>query len=295
MKNAFFIVGGPGSGKDILIKYIREDKNIQEYTTEQILKFKSFCGNFIVKGNAYDLDNILESKLKLEENNYNVSLLFVDVSDNISKQRVGNRNMFEESRKTKFEKSKENLDIFSEIFQTSCIFHNNKDIKDLQENIQEIDLFLESVLNPISFIKEKSLRNAKDYVYSNFMKDKETKKDSKLKSFHADGPITPSGMNQYDIRTAGQSNVIHYTNEDIGSPENLSSLTGMSINPPDDMPRLDKFTIKPEFKKPKMYKRFNSPSVEELKKSNLWKKSKEIVFGKEDKEDISDKFKRYLK
>lgn len=294
MKNAIFIVGGPGSGKDILIKHICEN-NMPEYTIEQALKFKNISETCIVKGNAYDLDNILFCKSMLEEHYYNTSLIFVDVENNISKERLQNRNIQEESRYIKFKRSKQNLSIFKETFENVYVFHNNMEIGYLSESIYEVDIFLESILNPISFIKEKSLKKVKDYLYNNFMKDKESKDNNKPKSFYADGPISTSGMNQYDIRNAGQSSVINYNNEDIGSPENLSSLTGMSINPPDDMPKLDKFTVEPEFKKPKMYKKFNSPSKEEIKNARIWSKSKDIVFGKEDKEEISDKFKRYLK
>jgi dephospho-CoA kinase len=277
MKNAIFIVGGPGSGKDILIKNICENYSIPEYTLEQIIKFKGIKETILVKGNAYDLYKISECKRLLEDNYYKTSLIFVDVKESVSKHRLSNRTISEEVRKNRFISSKNNLEIFDNIFESCYTFDNNKDISYQKANMKEVDIFLESILNPVSFLKEKSLKKVKDYLYKNFMVDKD-KNRNKPQSFHSDSPVKPDGYNEYDIRSSGQSNVISYNNEDIGSPENLSSLTGMSINPPDDAPRMDKFTTEPEVKKPKMYKRFNSPTKEELKNARIWKKTKEIIF-----------------
>ena len=126
------------------------------------------------------------------------------------------------------------------------------------------------------------------------MKDKNKEKSA---SFYSDSPLKPDGYNDYDIRNAGQSNVISYSNdirsEDIGSPENLTSLTGMSINPPDDYQRLDKITVEPEIKKTKGFPKFNSPPKQEIQNKRIWKKTKEIVFGEEESiVDVYEKIKR---
>ena len=112
MKNVIFVVGGPGSGKDILIKQIQERYSIKEYTFDQMLKAKELEQTFIVKGNAYEIDKVLSIKESLENKYYQTHMIFVDVESHISRQRLVGRNINEEVRIEKFNKTKESLIIY---------------------------------------------------------------------------------------------------------------------------------------------------------------------------------------
>ncbi len=280
MKNAIFIVGGPGSGKDILIKSFLDTFPVQELTLEQVLlyaKKNKLTETILVKGNAYDINSVLNTKQILENHNYNNIMIFVEVDDETSKARLRSRlNITEETRYSKFEMTKTSISIYENIFDNFCVFDNNLDIEYQDNNILQIKEHVHSILYPIESITEKHIGKLKDYVYSRFSLDKDKIQDNKkkYKSFYTDTPIKPSGYNEYDIRTAGQSNVINYS-ESIDSPADLSSLTGMSINPGQDNPILDKVIVEPQKKKNKLNPRFNSPSKNE---SNTWKRAKKLLF-----------------
>lgn len=281
MNNAIFIIGGPGSGKDIAIKYISEKYAIKEYTIEQLrksIKKNNIEENFILKGNAYEQDKILEVKSILE-NTHSTSMIFVDVENIVSKERLSIRHISEEQRQTRFNTSKENLWVFESLFDKFYIFDNNSEYDYL--NIEELDSFVESMLDPINYLAEKHINKAKDYVYKKFMLDKDKIKDDKkrFKDFYSHSTLKPDGYNEYDIRMAGQSNVVHNF-EDIGSPETLNSLTGMSFSNKDDIDKLDKVEFSPAKTKPTMNKKFNSPAKKNPDEV-VWQSAKRIIFGKQ--------------
>lgn len=57
MNKAIFLVGGPGSGKDIVLTTVLSKFNLKEYKLEQIKK-ANLKESIIISGNAYD--DILE-------------------------------------------------------------------------------------------------------------------------------------------------------------------------------------------------------------------------------------------
>lgn len=279
MKNAVFIVGGPGSGKDILIKHFLENFPVQELTLEQVLSYSKknkLSETIIVKGNAYDINNIIETKQLLENSNYNTTMIFVDVDNETSQQRLQTRtNITEETRLNKFNITKTSISIYENLFDKFYLFDNTYDIDFQEDQLTQITYNINDILNPVDSITEKHIGKLKDYIYSRFNLDKDKIQDNKkkYKSFYTDTPIKPSGYNEYDIRDAGQSNVINYS-ESIDSPSNDSAVLGMDVNPGQEHPTLDKVIVEPQKKKNKMFPKFNSPKNE----NNTWKRTKKILF-----------------
>jgi len=119
---AVFIVGGPCSGKDQIIRTLKEQTNIQEVDVHSLLKNFEIPSITIINASAHDLDSIVEAKKLLEHNDYTTSMLFVDTTDEISKLRnerrkeLGQRIISESIRFTKFQKSQSNKQEFRKLF-----------------------------------------------------------------------------------------------------------------------------------------------------------------------------------
>lgn len=110
-KQAIFVVGAPGSGKDVIIRDIASNYNILEFTSTQIdemlsddISFKKakpekqnsllFRESIIVNCKSYSLD-FLSTKYVLESVDYTTHLVYVHANMNVSFDRVKNRNLKE--------------------------------------------------------------------------------------------------------------------------------------------------------------------------------------------------------
>lgn len=146
MNRAIFLVGGPGSGKDIVLKEALSNFNIREFNTEQVKNVvkKFFKEILVITGNAYNYDKIKESKEILESKNYLTSMIYVDVSDDVSRQRLINRGLSEEIRLDRLIDSKINLEKFQELFSEFYYIDNNYD-----SHSEETQLQLESLVEDL--------------------------------------------------------------------------------------------------------------------------------------------------
>jgi len=154
---AIFITGGPGSGKDIIVKEcIAESKSV-EVTTTQIMNYlsdkqklseksndirKEALRNkfpLIINGPADNSDNILYIKEELEELGYQTIMVFVDTTDETSKDRNLrlNRVIEESIRKDKWLKSQQNFELYYEKFNNFIYFDNTDSYEDVEEQITE--------------------------------------------------------------------------------------------------------------------------------------------------------------
>lgn len=275
MKNAIFIVGCPNSGKDVLIKDICEKFCLEEYTFQQTKKYfeKGLPENLLIKGNAYESEEIFSLKNSLEEAYYSTSLIYVDIEEDT----LYRRNIcLDESKRDKFNISKENIQIFEDSFGKFLIFDNNLSLNESYEQFLHCEGFVLSILDPISFIKENVNNKLKDYVYKSFNLDKEEQKKKKPKSFYSHSTLKPDSVTQeYDIRDSGATNIstnsVQYS-EDIGSPESLMTSTGMSFSNKDDYP-VHSFDYTSVKNKKTSHPNFNSPS-----EKNVWKRVKTKIF-----------------
>lgn len=250
MKNVIFLIGGPGSGKDIIIKESLYKENVKEYKIEQIKNIKLFEENIVITANAYNFDLIEETKTIFESLNYNTFGIFVDVSNEISKERLKDRNIQEESRVTKLLESKENLEKYKRLFDNLYYFDNSYslDSPEIQEQLKLIDkkISIEIFSNNLDLVAEVNtekfvnifrnrLSEETKGLYPNFKKDKETKNKPKSNTQEIIQNIVPkkSMISQpFDVRTTGDSNLIK-TYEAIDSPNSADTglFGGVQNNP----------------------------------------------------------------
>lgn len=153
MFNAIFLVGGPGSGKNILLDTITKH-NFKEISLESLsVNLDKLSENYVVNTNAYNYDKVIGLNNILIENKYSTSMIYVDVSYDNSYSRVKDRLISEEAFNIKFNKSKNNISKFYDIFENFIKFDN--DINLSEQHFEDIDQFITEVL---------SLSNIKAFV-----------------------------------------------------------------------------------------------------------------------------------
>lgn len=156
---ALFLVGGPGSGKDFLLKQVLDNIGLMEMSAEKVLTFLSNTPSptkklasmgdlrqrlaveqrqgIIVNGTADDAEKILRIKNLLEAVGYQTAMTFVTTTDESSRQRNvargqrGGRTVSESIRHDKWERSQHSLGMFTEAFGPNLfVFDNSSDLQD---------------------------------------------------------------------------------------------------------------------------------------------------------------------
>ena len=171
-RKGLFLVGGPGSGKDIMLKTSLEGLNLKEVSLERLHKaiteqtnLPEMSGNpsIIINGNAEDRDKIELVKLVLENIGYDIGMVFVYTTDDSSKERndlrmSGSLKTFnEERRQRKYFDSVENMKHFSETFDSFFLFDNsrNYNLCESEEKAEMANWFIELKEGVTSFLTEK--------------------------------------------------------------------------------------------------------------------------------------------
>ena len=168
MFKAIFVSGGPGSGKDIVIReaiaehkivelnfiqaqdYLADKQKLSEKTNDFRREAIRSRGPLIINGPADDTDRISYIKEELEELGYETMLVFVNTTNEVSKERNSllSRMMVESVRQDKWLKSQKNTKYFNETFKKFISFDNTGDIDSKEEDIHDIyektNLFLDS-------------------------------------------------------------------------------------------------------------------------------------------------------
>ena len=173
---AIFVTGGPGSGKDIIIREcIAESKSVElNYTQVKSLlegrDQKNILRNrtpLVINGPADDFTSISNIKENLECLGYSTMMVFVDTSNKSSQERNSklSRMMVESVRFDKWEKSQSNKNVFGDIFDTFIHFDNNRSIEDIEEDItlsyETINNFIDSKLYKNTLTKESLIKKLK--------------------------------------------------------------------------------------------------------------------------------------
>lgn len=145
---AIFITGGPGSGKDVVVREAIAEQNAVELNSIQAHKilFEGVTAHgkdaiarhrpLIINGPADD-PNLLSIKENLEDRGYTTMMIFVDSSDSASKQRNErlSRMMVESVRHEKWTKAQKNKDLFGENFEIFLHIDNSGSVDMLEESI----------------------------------------------------------------------------------------------------------------------------------------------------------------
>lgn len=299
MKNAIFLVGGPGSGKDLIIKESLGRYNCKEYNIDQIKNITLFEENVVITANAYTSDKINNAKRIFENLNYNTIMIFVDVCNETSKERLSNRNIDENVRVTRLLESKENISKYKGEFNNFYYFDNSYMLEsneiqnqlsilrkqmDIEVFSNNLELFAEVEIDPIINKFRNILFEETKGLYNNFKQDKETKKIKKLNAQEIINNIIPKkGMGQtFDTRETGDSNLVHsyqFAKEAIDSPNAADTglMGGVQNNPQvgDDVPHHYSYQFNQK-KNPNRMKNFEKD--QDISKKQLPSRIKKILF-----------------
>jgi predicted kinase len=174
MFKAVFVTGGPGSGKDIIIReaiaearavemtlqyalsVLLDKQKLSENTNDHRVNAICYRSPLIINGNADNYDTMHSIKEELEELGYSTMMVYVNTTNEISKQRNQNltRMVSESIREEKWYNSQTNKVKFHEEFDDFSLFENNDAPETLEFAITEVyehvaDFLDRTVVNPI--------------------------------------------------------------------------------------------------------------------------------------------------
>ena len=155
---AVFVVGGPGSGKDIILREAFSNTTLVEHNFTQILSILNDNQNTIVKskdlrkesirtkqsiiinGSATELDMISYIKESLEHIGYDTMMVFVSTTNEFSSNRNSSlAKMVNESvRCEKWLSSQKNLDSFFDMFDNFIQFENSEDFGYVEAGVSNV-------------------------------------------------------------------------------------------------------------------------------------------------------------
>jgi hypothetical protein len=198
MFRAIFVTGGPGSGKDVIIReaiaegrivelnlvqaqdYLADKQKLSEQSKDLRREGSRNRGPLIINGPADDKDRIAYIKEELEDLGYDTMMIFVNTTDEVSKERNSllSRMMVESVRQDKWSKSQRNTKYFTEAFKNFVVFDNTGSISEKEQDIHDIyesttDFLDSTVLNETS--KDWLNRNNRLNINSLFKEDKNAK------------------------------------------------------------------------------------------------------------------------
>jgi predicted kinase len=167
---AIFVTGGPGSGKDIIIReaiadsravelnqiqaydYLADKQKLSEKTSDLRREAIRNRGSLIINGPADDMDRISYIKEELEELGYKTMMVFVNTTNEASQERNTklSRMMVESVRYDKWMQAQKNKQVFSESFDNFMHIDNTGTLSCIEEDITN------TYLNINEFIENKS-------------------------------------------------------------------------------------------------------------------------------------------
>ena len=153
---AVFVTGGPGSGKDIVIReaipeahaielnvvqaydYLADKHKLFEQSNDYRREALRNRGPLIINGPADDIQRISYIKEELEEIGYTTLMIFVHTSDEVSQERNTklSRMMVENIRHDKWLRSQKSKNMYFEMFENVIEFDNSDTI--IEENVSDI-------------------------------------------------------------------------------------------------------------------------------------------------------------
>ena len=165
---AIFVTGGPGSGKDVIIReaiaeskavelnsvqafdYLMDKQKLSEKTNDFRREAIRNRGPLIINGPADDHSRIITIKEELEELGYETIMVFVNTTDRASQERnLRLTKMIAESiRREKWELAQTCKESYVQNFDNFIYFDNSSEIESIEEDITEtykkINTFIES-------------------------------------------------------------------------------------------------------------------------------------------------------
>lgn len=190
-KQAIFIIGGPGSGKDVVIRDIKSNHNIIEFTSTQLdemlsndVAFKRATDekrdslleskSILVTGPSFNLSFVV-TKDVLESIGYSTHLILVEANLSVAFDRLKNRSQIQESldrisignnnknsilslfSSNIIVDNSESLDLsesrkFSSTILTGLDFHSNITLEDLEKDLVKKKIKFKSKIIPLDTV-----------------------------------------------------------------------------------------------------------------------------------------------
>jgi nicotinamide mononucleotide adenylyltransferase len=158
MFKAIFVTGGPGSGKDVVIREAIAEQKIVEITSVQAFNYlmdkKTLSekssdfrresirnrGPLVINGPADDQERMLTIKEELEELGYSTYMVFVDTTNEASQARNEKltKMIAESVRRDKWESAQASKNSYSQSFTNFTTLNNNESLETLEEEITDI-------------------------------------------------------------------------------------------------------------------------------------------------------------
>ena len=233
---AIFVTGGPGSGKDIIIReaiaeskavelnsvqafdLLMDKQKLSEKTTDYRREAIRNRGPLIINGPADDHTRIITIREELEEFGYETAMVFVDTTNEASKERNEKlaKSISESIRYDKWQLAQTSKEAYRQNFSNFIDFNNSSTFEEIQEDITdtygEINRFIEDKNhNEIAFSWLQS--RGKISITSLFKENENVKKNSRF-------------FESYKTKRTGQPS--------IGDPK-ISAGTGPSADGPSDI------------------------------------------------------------
>lgn len=166
---AIFVTGGPGSGKDIVIResipesravelnsnqafdYLADKQKLSEKTNDFRREAIRNRGPLIINGPADSIDKINHIKEELEDLGYSTMMVFVNTTNEVSQERNTKlaRMMVESIRYDKWSQAQKNKELFAESFDRFMQVDNTGSLESIEEDITQ------TYLNIHNFIEGK--------------------------------------------------------------------------------------------------------------------------------------------
>lgn len=133
---ALFVIGVPCSGKDALVRQLKEEHDYQEINIQSLHKTDITSENLIISAVAHEYDSIAKARNLLDHNGFVTEMVFVDVPNEISKLRNeqrhsrGQRVISESIRFKKYTQAQENYSKFEDLFKGRITKVMNDDLKE---------------------------------------------------------------------------------------------------------------------------------------------------------------------
>lgn len=154
---AIFVTGGPGSGKDIIIReaipearavelnatqafdYLADKQKLSEKTNDFRREAIRNRGPLIINGPADNIDKINQIKEELEDLGYKTMMVFVNTTNEVSQERNTklSRMMMESIRYDKWLQAQKNKELFAESFRRFIQIDNTGSLESIEEDITQ--------------------------------------------------------------------------------------------------------------------------------------------------------------
>jgi predicted kinase len=173
---AIFVTGGPGSGKDIIIReaiaeckavelnsvqafdLLMDKQKLSEKTNDYRREAIRNRGPLIINGPADDHTRMITIKEELEEFGYSTTMVFVDTTNEASKERNEklSKSISESVRFDKWQLAQTSKEAYKQNFSKLISFNNSASLEEIQEDIsdtyEKINRFIEDKnYNEIAF------------------------------------------------------------------------------------------------------------------------------------------------